>query len=692
MKAFFQQILKHKILVLTVFILAALFSGLLSRTVSVNYNMMDYLPDNAKSTVALKVMNQEYQQDVPNVRVMIPEVTLPQALEYKKQLLQVDGVEELNWLDDIVSLDVPLETLPQKTVEAWYKDNNALYSLTVDPDKQVAALDAVRKIIGEKGAMTGSCVNTTVATVNTGAEINKIMMIAIPIVFIILLLTTSSWFEPVLFLGTIGIAILLNMGTNVIFGEISFVSKAAGSILQLAVSMDYSIFLLHRFAEYRQEGLDVQNAMLEALRKSFSSITASGVTTVIGFAALILMHFKIGPDMGMVMAKAIFFSLLCVLVLLPVLAILCYKLIDRTHHVSLMPELKHFKGAVLKIKAPVLTLFVLIAIPALLAQSSNAFLYGSSEIFGNQDTQIGRERLLIEETFGKSNQMVLMVPKGDLAKEKLVSQALQGIPQVSSIISYVDSVGAEIPMEYLPNKQLSQLVSENYSRMIITVKTDYEGTESFHVVEQIRDIARQQYGDAYQLVGESVNTYDMKHVVTADNTRVNLIAIAAVGVVLLLTFRSLSIPLILLLVIESSVWMNLSVPYFFGESIFFIAYLIISSVQLGATVDYAILFGSRYMENRRMYPKTEAAKQTIADTTISILTSASILATAGTILGVISTNKILSQLGYLIGRGALFSSLLVLFVLPALLVLLDKWIQKTTLNCNFINREEGKHA
>lgn len=692
MRSFFQLILKHKTLVLIIFILASLVSALLSRTVSVNYNMVDYLPDNAKSTLALKVMKQEYQQDVPNVRVMIPNITLPRALEYKNLLLQIEGVEEVRWLDDTASLDVPLETLPQKAVEAWYKDSSALYSLTVDSRKQVTALESVRKIIGEKGAMSGACVNTTVATVNTGAEINKIMMIAIPIVFIILLLTTSSWFEPILFLTTIGVAILLNMGTNAIFGEISFVSKAAGSVLQLAVSMDYSIFLLHRFAEYRQEGLDVQQAMLEALKKSFSSITASGVTTVIGFAALILMHFKIGPDMGLVMAKAIFFSLLCVLILLPVLAILCYKLIDRTHHASLMPELKHFKGMVLKIKVPALILFTVIILPVLLAQASNAFLYGSSEIFGNQDTQIGRERLLIEETFGKSNQMVLMVPKGDLAKEKLVSQALQDIPQVSSIISYVDSVGAEIPMEYIPHSQLSQLVSKNYSRMILTVKTDYEGEESFRVVEQIRDAARQQYGEAYQLVGESVNTYDMRTVVTEDNKRVNFIAIAAVGVVLLLTFKSVTIPLILLLVIEASVWMNLAIPYFSGESIFFIAYLIISSVQLGATVDYAILFANRYLENRRSFTKTEAAKQTIADTTISILTSASILATAGTILGIISTNRILSQLGYLIGRGAVFSSLLVLLILPALLVLLDKPIQKTTLNCNFINREEEKHA
>lgn len=676
MEGIFEKILKHKAAVIGFFAFACVLCALLARTVSVNYNMADYLPDDAKSTLALNVMQEEYKQDIPNVRVMIPNVTIAEALNYKARLSELEGVKEINWLDDSVSLDIPLEVLNQDTVENWYKDKNALYSLTIDTKKQIETIDEIREIIGEEGAMTGTCVNTVAAMVSTSAELSKIMVIIIPIILTILFLTTSSWFEPILFLLTIGVAILLNAGTNAIFGEISFVTKAAGSLLQLAVSMDYSIFLLHRFSEFREEGLNVNDAMIKALKKSFSSITASGITTVIGFAALILMRFKIGPDMGWVMAKGIFFSLVCVLVLLPVLGILCYKLIDKTKHKPFVPQLKHFKKVVPNIKVIVLILFVIVAVPSFLAQSSNSFLYGSSEILGDESTQIYKEKIQIEEEFGKRNEMVLMLPNGSLSNEKAVSKELKEIPEVSSILSYVDTVGAEIPMEYLPKEQKSKLVSQNYTRMVLSIKADYEDNRVFEVVEEIREIAKNYYGEAYHLVGESVNTYDMKDVVTTDNVKVNMIAIGAVAVVLILTFRSMLLPIILLSVIEVSVWINLSVPYFADETMFFIAYLIISSIQLGATVDYAILFTNRYKENREVLDKKEAVMETISDTTISILTSASILTVCGTILGIISTNGVISQLGFLIGRGAAISFVLVLFVLPALLFVFDGLIGK----------------
>lgn len=688
---FFEGVLRHKILVLSVFLIAAVICGALAGTVSVNYNMEDYLPEDTASTIGLEVMESEYHQAVPNTRVMIPEVSIPEALEYKEKLSRVDGVEEINWLDDAVSLEEPLETLDADTVKTWYKDGNAIFTLALETSKQVGAVNEIREIIGDNGAISGASVNTAVATTNTGAELSKIMVLVVAIVFLILLLTTSSWFEPVLFLITIGIAILLNMGTNVLLGEISFVTKAAGSILQLAVSMDYSIFLLHRFAELRKEGLNVQSAMVNALKKSFSSITASGVTTVIGFAALILMRFKIGPDMGWVMAKGILFSLISVLILLPVMGILFYKLIDKTHHRSFMPELKNFRGFVAKAKTPVLILFIVLVVPSFLAQSSNTFMYGSSNIFSDPSSQLVQDRERIEEIFGKSNQMILMVPRGDLADEKALSDAVQEIPEVTSVISYVDSVGAVIPLEYVPESKLSKLVSENYSRMILTVKTEYEGEQAFSVVEEIRNLAGEYYDGGYYLVGESVSTYDMKDVVTSDNMVVNLIAIGAVAAVLLISFKSLSLPMILVLVIESSIWLNLSVPYYMDTPLFYIAYLIISSVQLGATVDYAILFTNRYMENRRSLLKTAAVKQTIADTTISILTSASILTAGGLMLGAISSNGVLSQIGVLIGRGAVLSALFVLFVLPALLSVMDGFIRRTTMNCEFIHeRKSGK--
>lgn len=308
-------IIHFKKTVVLFFLAAAVFCALISNFVRVNYNMLDYLPEDAPSTKALDIMNEEYTQAPPNVRVIVRNVTVPQAREYQERLEAVEGVEEVNWLGDAVNVYQPLEYSDQETVESWYKDQTALYSITVDDsteDSEKNAVYGIREVIGKDNAMSGAAVNNALAPETTAKEISSIILFVVPITLAILLLTTTSWWEPFLFMLTIGVAIMLNRGTNLIFGEISFVTNAAGSILQLAVSMDYSIFLLHRFAEYRAAGLEVEPAMIKAVRKSIGSILSSGLTTVTGFAALILMRFKIGPDMGVVMAKAIVFYFLCI--------------------------------------------------------------------------------------------------------------------------------------------------------------------------------------------------------------------------------------------------------------------------------------------------------------------------------------------------------------------------------------------
>ena len=315
-------------------------------------------------------------------------------------------------------------------------------------------------------------------------------------------------------------------------------------------------------------------------------------------------------------------------------------------------------------------------IPCYLAQQNNKFYYGSSNIFGEENTQVGKDRVKIESIFGKSNQMVLLVPKGDFATETKLSNALHELPQVNTILSYVDNAGAEVPTEYLDEEIVNKLISEHYSRMVISVATDYEGEESFAVVEKIRGIAHKYYKDNYLLAGDSVNTYDMMEVVTQDTVVVNGIAIGAILLILIVTFRSLLLPIILVAVIETGIWINLAVPYFSEYSLFYIAYLIISSIQLGATVDYAILLTNRYMEVRREHQKKKAIIETLSTTSVSILTSASILTISGFILGYISTNQVLSQLGVLIGRGAILSTVLVLFVLPASLYLFDFAVER----------------
>lgn len=673
MKKFYMSLVNHRKTMVMIFTMVFVVCLLLGNLVKVNYDINDYLPESSPSTVSLELMQEEFDGGIPNARIMISDVTIPEALEYKEKLEAVDGVTAVTWLDDVVSIFVPLSTLDTDTLETYYKDNNALFTVTIEEDRRIEAVSSIRELIGEDNAMTGSAVSTAISTTETVLEINKISIFTVLFVLVVLVMTTNSWMEPLIVLIGLGLAIVINNGTNLIFGEISFVTNAAGSILQLAVSLDYSVFLLHRFEECRQENPDVKAAMTEALCKSTSSILSSGLTTVIGFLALVLMQFRLGPDLGLALAKGVAISLITVFVFMPSFILLTYKWLDKTRHKELLPKFDLFGKIVKKVTIPMVCIFVILIIPAYLASNANDYYYGSSNIFGSE-TQLGSDTALIESVFGKSDTYVLMVPVGDTATETELSQELNSLPQVTSIISYVDLAGAEIPLEYLDENTLSQLISKNYSRMVLSVDVPYEGEDAFSLVEQVRDIAQKYYSDTYYLAGEGVSTYDLMETVTNDMVKVNLMAIAAVFIVLLLSLRSISLPIVLVLSIETAIWINLSIPYFMDTPIFYIAYLIISSIQLGATVDYAILMTDQYKENREMMNKKAAVIQTISDVTVSILTSGSVLTVVGLLLGYITTNQLLGQLGIFIGRGAILSLIIVLFVLPGLLYLFDPLI------------------
>ena len=676
-------------MIITVFVVLAVICAGLSTLVGVNYNFADYLPDDAPSTKALNIMEEEYSQPIPNMRVVIYDVTIPEALDYKEKIENAEGVKEVTWLDDSIDIYQPLELADQDTTDTWYKNSDALFSVTVssNEDEKAAAVEAIREIIGDNNAMSGTAVTDVLSPVHTSQEIQKIILIALPIIFVILLLTTTSWFEPVLFMVTIGVAIMLNRGTNLMFGEISFVTNAAGSVLQLAVSMDYSIFLLHRFAENRQDGKPVQEAMIAAVKQSMGSVLSSGLTTVTGFAALILMRFKIGPDMGYVMAKAIVFSLICVLCFLPALAISTYKLIDKTRHRPFYPAFSKFVKGVLKVRIPALTIAVLIAIPCFIAQGRNDFIYGSSRVYSTEETQMGRDLLAVEDEYGASNPLVIMVPKGDISKEAQLNDALKSNSDVISVISYVNTVGASIPENFVPEEALSQLYSEHYSRFVVTLDTEEIEDGWADKIDRVREICEEYYGDEVLIAGDLASTEDLKDTITVDNTRVNILAILFVFVILVVNFKSITLPIILTLVIELSIWINLSVPYFQSTTLHYIGYLIISSVQLGATIDYAILLTGRYLEERKTKTRREAAAESIRACVLSLFTSAIILTIAGFVLGAVSTNLVLSQLGTLVGRGAVISFILVLFALPALLMIFDRVIEKTTAKTQFYHKK-----
>lgn len=671
MKRFYTWIVNHTRLIIVIYAVAVVISACCHGFVSANYDMNDYLPESSPSTVALDLMDQEFDGGVPNARVMIADVTVPEALAYKEQIEAVHGVTDVTWLDDAVSVNKPLEIQDQDTVENYYKDGNALFSVTIDKKLRTEAVSDIRAIIGDDNAMTGSAVSTAAATVSTVSEISKISLVAVLFVIFVLILTTESWLEPVIVMVGLGVAIIINAGSNLIFGEISFVTNAAGTILQLAVSMDYSVFLIHRFTECRREHENVKDAMVEALTMSTSSILSSGLTTVIGFLALCLMQFQIGPDLGRALAKGIAISLITVFTFMPCLILATYRWMERLSHHPFVPSFAGFGRVVQKVMMPMLILFVLVIVPSFLASNANSFYYGASKIF-NEQTQTGADTARVEQIFGKSDTYVLMVPKDDKATQKELSDALHDIPQVTSILSYVDTVGMEIPESYLDQDIYDKLCSDTYTRMVLSVDAAYEGEETFDLVENIRAVVQEYYPDEWYLAGEGVSTYDLMDTITADMMKVNLVAIGAVFVVLLLTLRSVVLPVLLVLGIETAIWINLSIPYFTDQTIFYIAYLIISSIQLGATVDYAILLTERYKEYRQTCGKKEAITNTLAAVTVSILTSGSALTVVGFLLGIISTHGLLSQLGFFLGKGTLCSLIIVLFALPGMLYLFDR--------------------
>lgn len=672
---FFRGVVKHKILVLIVFFIVAIFSVLCKQFVSVNYDINDYLPDDTASTVSINVMESEFKGGIPNGRIMVSNVTIPEAIDIKEKLESIDGVDEVTWLDDAANIKEPLETIDNDIIRDYYIDGNALFTVTIDESKRIEAVNEIRDLIGDDNSFSGTVVDTVVATESTTKEIARIVMIAVPFTLLVLLVTTTSWFEPIILLLSIGVAIMINSGTNLIFGEISFVTNAAGNILQLAVSLDYSVFLLHRYKEVRNEGVDNKEAMVQALCKSTGSILSSGLTTVIGFLALTVMQFKLGPDIGLALAKGIALSLITVFIFTPGLILYCSKIIDKGEHRSFMPSFDGFSKVVRKIMIPFTILFAVIIIPSYLASINNDYYYGASKIFG-EDTKLGRDTKLIEDTFGKSNNFVLMVPRGDFDTEEKLSERLKEVEEVSSIISYVDKAGAEVPMEYLDEDTLSKLISDNYSRMVITVKSDYEGEEAFKLVEEIRSIAKEYYEDKYYLAGSTVSTYDLMDTVTADMVSVNLLAIGAVFVVLAVTMKSISVPIILVLAIETAIWFNLSIPYYMNTPLFYIAYLIISSVQLGATVDYAILMTERYLEFRKDFNKKESIVKTVSVSMVSILTSGTVLTAVGLLLGYMTSHQLLAQLGRLLGKGTICSLVIVIFVIPGLLYIFDSLVVK----------------
>ena len=648
--------------------------------VGVNYDLSKYLPDFAPTKQALDVMEQEF--GYPGMaRIMVKDVTLPEARTIRQRISRVDGVDLVVGPDLAANVYSTDAFIKNSLTDRFYKDGNAVYQIIFeDGDSDASTHKAINEIYGivgkDRGCFAGSAVSSKERQESITREIAMAIGMAVVIIWLILTLTTTSWFEPFLFILVMAVAIVLNMGSNIMFGRISFFTFSTAAILQLAVSMDYSIFLLHTYTAIKQSGVDSRPAMEAAIEKSCSSILASGATTIVGFLVIALMKFTIGMDVGFVLTKGIVCSLVTVLFLMPTLILRFDKKIEKTAHRSFLPPLDGLGKLMYRIRIPVLAAAAFCAVPCYFGQSMNYFYYGDDALGSGPGTRVYEDSRAIEDVFGKSNVIIAMVPNGNVIKERRLTEELEDQEFIDYALSMAGTLPQGIPESFLPETVTKQLRTGSYARILISMENREESSYSFQCSEKLTEIVKKYYPEDSYVIGMTPTTMDIRDILTDDYNRVSIISLAGVALVVMLTFHSVMVPVLVIIPIEVAIYLNMTIPYIIGDSMVYIGYIIVSCLQLGATIDYSILMTNNYMEFRETMGSREAAVTAIAKSAISILTSGGILTVVGYLLYFTSSIQAISQVGRLVGRGALLSMILVLSLLPALLAAFDKPIRR----------------
>lgn len=670
-------IIEKRALIESVFVAGCIFSIIAMCFVNVNYDLTKYVPSYTQSSQGLDKMKEEFGYP-GTARLMIKDVSLYEAKKYKDQLAAVDGVDQILWCDTKVNVYAGEDFVNLDDIKDYYKDGCAVMDITFeeesDSPRTERAIDEMKAITGDKGCYVGMAVQNKSLIETTAREMGRILVVAVIMILAVLCLATTAWTEPILFMLVMGVAVLLNKGTNIFLGTISFLTDNVAIILQLATSMDYSIFLLDAFMSWRDTGLSEEEAIVKAVEEAINSIFASSLTTVVGFLALVTMKFNIGFDMGLVLAKGIVFSLLSVVFFMPAMILKFTKWNDRTKHRSFFPDFTKMGKGVFKIRYAVLIGVLLITPPAYVAQGMNHFLYGNSAVGGAKGTQVYEDDQEITARFGRSNMLLLIYPNNDMVAERRLSDELEDLPYVKSVTSMANTLPEGVPEEFLPESATSLLHKNDTARMLIYIRTKGESDIAFQCTDQIRDIMKKYYPEESYVVGETPSTQDIKVTITEDNTRVNVLSLLGVFMVVMFSFHSVLIPLVVMIPIEVAIFLNMAIPYIQGVDMVYMGYIIVSSIQLGATVDYSILLTNNYIAKRKLLPKKEACIEAVTRSCSSIFTSGTIITLAGYIVHFISTTAAIGDLGHLIGRGGLLSVMLVLTLLPALLVLCDPLI------------------
>lgn len=765
-----EGIVKLKWVFLVLFVALSIFGAVMIPHTKINYDLTGYLPANCDSSTALELLKKEFD-DKGMAYVMVKDVTPEKAGEIKTRLEKVEGVATVTYVESMN-----------------YKNNSALYTVTLkDYDSTAGAFDAVKDIIDalsdEKAYLSGQSAFSYYTKLETEQSIMKLGIAIVVIILLVMLFTSKTYFELIVLILVFGAAMAINMGTNFLFvNGISYIANLVALVLQLALSLDYSIILLHRYMEERDNGEDAKTATVTALTKGLPEILSSSLTTVAGLAALMLMTLSIGAEIGLSLAKGIVVSMATVIFFMPALLVIFDKPIQKTRHKSFVPNVTKPARAIVKARKVIVPAFLLIAILAGVAQGFNKYSFNY-----NSGSLIVAPKKVIEETgFGTLNSLVVVVPKGDAEKERQLVKYVESFDLIDksqttalatiNVYSFIDPNTTEklyltdevskkdignlidkIPSDagvnpliikpiieswfddyvknYLPEgtkpskakvrlidlldfavrekfdaisrfigddpeklayleqiKQISfakaNLESENYSRITFNINGGVEDDDVFELVKTLKSGVSDFYEERY-ITGESVVCYEMSEYFMKDNLMVCLFTDLFILVILLITFRNISLPIILILAIQGGIFINFAIPFLSKTSISFIGYLIISAIQMGATIDYAIVLTNRYRGIRKdftdRYDAMAAATNAVFPT---ILTSGVILTATGFVMSMLSSG-VVAQLGLLLGVGTLTSIIIVLFVLPSLLLVTEKVVDKTDFSKLFRRKQKA---
>lgn len=682
MKKFSEFIANNAKLIAFISILLLIPSAIGYINTRTNYDILSYLPQDLDSTEGENVLDEVYSD--ASIGIVIAEgLEQKDIVKIKGQINKIDGVNTTLGLDDVLDESIPKDILPEKIQNQLYDGDTTMFIIKFNDspssDSTLNAVKEARKVLGKQCFLSGmsSIVRDTKDIADNEAPFY--VLVAVILSIVVLVISMESTIVPLIFMLSIGIGIVYNLGSNLIFGEISYITKALAAVLQLGVTMDYSIFLMHRYDEEIPKYESKQEAMASAIRATMLSISGSSLTTIAGFAALCTMNLTLGRDIGLVMAKGVVLGVICSVTVLPAFVLIFDKAIHKFKHKTIIPEFKKLSAIVTNHPGSIIAIFLILLIPAL-------FGYKNTNVYYNLDESLPKDMDSVIATNKMKNDFSMMTSHFILVRDdikpykmKELVGKLEGVDGITSVIAYDSLIGPSVPEDFIPDNIKDIFKQGGYNLILANSKYKSAEDEENKQIDKLNEIVKSYDSDAL-ISGEGALTKDLIEISDQDFKNVSMASIFAIFIIIVFVFKSISIPVLLVAAIEFAIFVNMGIPYYTGSSIPFIASIVIGTIQLGATVDYAILMTSRFKEElNNGYNKKEAMQIAVKGSARSIVTSGLTFFGATGGVALVSDMPLIRDLCLLISRGAIISMLVILLVLPSLLLVFEGIINKTSL-------------